>query len=604
MTPKNKIRNIAIIAHIDHGKTTLLDALMKFTQTFKEHENVPERIMDSDDQEKERGITITSKHTAVFYKDYKVNIIDTPGHADFSGEVERILGMVNCVLLLVDAREGPMPQTRFVLKKALQKGLKPIVIINKIDRPHSDPDRVLNEVFDLFVELGATDEQTDFPYCFSSAIKGFAMMNINDEQKDLEPIFKMIIDKVPEPEGNPNEPFLMQCATLHYDKYLGRLATGQILNGSIKQGDEFITVDRDGAEKRNRVTRIQGYHGIQKVDVEQAGCGDIVCIAGDEDVLVGDAICSPKKIVRMPAIDIDEPTVSIDFMVNSSPYSGKDGQSLTMNKIKDRLLEEKKANISLSIKIDPGNYDKVTVAGRGELHLAVLIEKMRREGFEMSISKPKVVIKEIDGVKHEPLERAYIEVPEDCSGTIIEELSMRKGEMQSLQTDEHGNTSIEFLIPTRGLMGWRGGFLTKTRGKGVLTSIFHSFVPWKGHIPHRNNGVMISINQGKSNAYACFNLQTRGTLFLGAGEDVYEGMIVGENSRSNDLIVNITKGKQLTNVRASGTDEMIQLTPPKKMTLEQCIDYLNDDELLEITPKKLRLRKVHLKEADRKRNKY
>ena len=604
MTPKNKIRNIAIIAHIDHGKTTLLDALMKFTQTFKEHENVPERIMDSDDQEKERGITITSKHTAVFYKDYKVNIIDTPGHADFSGEVERILGMVNCVLLLVDAREGPMPQTRFVLKKALQKGLKPIVIINKIDRPHSDPDRVLNEVFDLFVELGATDEQTDFPYCFSSAIKGFAMMNINDEQKDLEPIFKMIIDKVPEPEGNPNEPFLMQCATLHYDKYLGRLATGQILNGSIKQGDEFITVDRDGAEKRNRVTRIQGYHGIQKVDVEQAGCGDIVCIAGDEDVLVGDAICSPKKIVRMPAIDIDEPTVSIDFMVNSSPYSGKDGQSLTMNKIKDRLLEEKKANISLSIKIDPGNYDKVTVAGRGELHLAVLIEKMRREGFEMSISKPKVVIKEIDGVKHEPLERAYIEVPEDCSGTIIEELSMRKGEMQSLQTDEHGNTSIEFLIPTRGLMGWRGGFLTKTRGKGVLTSIFHSFVPWKGHIPHRNNGVMISINQGKSNAYACFNLQTRGTLFLGAGEDVYEGMIVGENSRSNDLIVNITKGQQLTNVRASGTDEMIQLTPPKKMTLEQCIDYLNDDELLEITPKKLRLRKVHLKEADRKRNKY
>lgn len=601
MKSKDKIRNIAIIAHIDHGKTTLLDALMKFTQTFKEHESIPERIMDSDDQEKERGITITAKHTSVFYKDFVINIIDTPGHADFSGEVERILGMVNSVLLLVDAREGPMPQTRFVLKKALEKGLKPIVIINKIDRPHSDPNRVLDEVFDLFIELGATDEQADFPYCYSSAVEEYALLNVDDEPKDLEPIFKMITEKVPVPEGDPSAPFLMQCATLHYDKYLGRLATGQVLNGSIKSNDEVVYVNREKQEIKKRITRIQGYHGISKVDLQEASCGDIVCLAGMEDILVGDTICSPKKVIALPTIDIDEPTVSIDFMVNSSPFSGKDGQSLTMNKIKDRLIEEKKANISLKIILDPSNQDKVTVAGRGELHLSVLIEKMRREGFEMSISKPKVVIKEIDGVKHEPIEKAYIEVPDDCSGLIIEELSTRKGEMRSLQTDEHGNTSLEFLIPTRGLMGWRGGFLTKTRGKGILTSVFDHFAPWKGPIPHRTNGVLVSINAGKSNAYAAFNLQTRGTLFVGPGEDVYEGMVVGENSRNNDLVVNITRGKQLTNVRASGSDDLIQLTPPKKMTLEQYIDYLNDDELLEVTPKKLRLRKMYLKEADRKR---
>lgn len=602
MTSKEKIRNIAIIAHIDHGKTTLLDALLKFTQTFKEHEQVPERIMDSDAQERERGITILAKHTGVFYKDYKINIIDTPGHADFSGEVERILGMVNSVLLLVDAREGPMPQTRFVLKKALEKGLKPIVVINKIDRPHSDPNRVLDEVFDLFIELGATDEQADFKHCYASAIKEFAMMELEDEQKDLAPIFEMIIKYVPEPEGDPSAPFLMQCATLHYDKYLGRLATGQIYNGEVKQGEDIIYVNNKGEEQRARITRIQSYHGIQKVDIEKASCGDIVCLAGIEDVLVGDSLCSPQKVVHLPPIPVDEPTVSIDFMVNSSPFSGKDGKSLTMNKIKDRLIEEKKANISLKITFDSGNQDKVTVAGRGELHLSVLIENMRREGFEMSISKPQVVTKVIDGEKHEPLEKAFIEVPEDCSGTIIEELSRRKGEMQMLETDEHGNTQMEFLIPTRGLMGWRGNFLTKTRGKGILTSVFDSFVPWKGEIPHRQNGVLVSINQGKSNGYACFNLQSRGVLFIGPGVDVYEGMIVGENSRTNDLVVNITKGKQLTNVRASGSDDMIQLTPPRKLTLEQCIDYLNDDELLEITPVHLRLRKIHLKESDRKRN--
>lgn len=602
MTKKNKIRNIAIIAHIDHGKTTLLDALMKFTHTFKEHEVLGERVMDSDDQEKERGITITAKHTGVFYKDYKINIIDTPGHADFSGEVERILGMVNSVLLLVDAREGPMPQTRFVLKKALEKGLCPIVVINKIDRPHSDPLRVLDQVFDLFIELGANDQQTDFAHCYASGVQGYAMLDLNDTPKDLEPIFQMIIDKVPEPKGDENAPFLMQCATLHYDKYLGRLATGQVLNGVVKVNDEVMFINRELEQKKKRITRIQGYHGISKTDLKEAHCGDIVCLAGIDEILVGDTLCSPEKIVVLPAIDIDEPTVSIDFMVNSGPLAGKDGKYLTMNKIKERLIEEKKANISLNITFDPNNKEKVTVSGRGELHLAVLIEKMRREGFEMSISKPKVVIKTIDGVKHEPIEKAFIEVPEEHSGVIIEELSARKGEMLTLETDPHGNTRLEFLIPTRGLMGWRGGFLTKTRGKGILTSIFQHFAAWKGDIPHRLNGVMVSVNAGKTNSYACFNLQERGTLFIGPGVEVYEGMIVGENSRSNDLEVNITRGKQLTNVRAAGSDELIQLIPPKRFTLEQAIDYINDDELLEITPHHLRFRKEFLKESDRKRN--
>ncbi len=601
MKNKIKIRNIAIIAHIDHGKTTLLDAMMKNTHTFEEHEVVDERVMDSNDQEKERGITIFAKHTSVVYKDIKVNIIDTPGHADFSGEVERILGMVNSVLLLVDAREGPMPQTRFVLKKALEAGLHPIVVINKIDRPHSDPDRVLNEVFDLFIELGASDEQADFSYCYASAIKGYALNDPSDEPKDLTPLFELILEKAPAPTGDPEAPFLMQCATLHYDKYRGREATGQIMNGSIKHGDEFILINREGKEVKKRVTRIQTYLGISKIEQKEAYCGDIICLAGAEEVLIGDTLCSPSKITQLPTIDIAEPTLSVDFMVNACPFSGQDGKHLTMNKIKDRLIEEKKGNVSLQIMFDDDDKEKVTVAGRGELHLAVLIESMRREGFEMCISKPKVLLKTIDGVKHEPIERIYIEVPEAYSGTLIEELSVRKGEMQSLETDEHGITRMEFLMPTRGLMGWRGSFLTKTRGQGILTALFDSFAPWKGDIQHRSRGVLISNMTGKVNGYACFNLQDRGTLFVSPPQDVYEGMIIGENSRTNDLVVNITKGKQLTNVRASGTDEMIQLTPPKRFILEQAIDYIADDELIEVTPNHIRLRKRILKESDRKR---
>ncbi len=602
MKNKIKIRNIAIIAHIDHGKTTLLDAMMKNTHTFEEHEVVAERVMDSNDQEKERGITIFAKHTSVVYKDVKVNIIDTPGHADFSGEVERILGMVNSVLLLVDAREGPMPQTRFVLRKALEAGLCPIVVINKIDRPHSDPDRVLNEVFDLFIELGATDEQADFSHCYASAIQGYALDDPKDEPKDLTPLFELILEKSPAPTGDPEAPFFMQCATLHYDKYRGREATGQIINGSIKHGDDFILINRDGKEVKKRVTRIQTYLGISKIEQKEAFCGDIICLAGAEEVLIGDTLCSPSKITQLPTIDIAEPTLSVDFMVNACPFSGKDGKHLTMNKIKERLLEEKKGNVSLQIIFDSEDKEKVTVAGRGELHLAVLIESMRREGFEMCISKPKVLLKTIDGKKHEPIERIYIEVPEAYSGTLIEELSVRKGEMQSLETDDHGITRMEFLMPTRGLMGWRGSFLTKTRGQGILTALFDSFAPWKGDIQHRSRGVLISNVTGKVNGYACFNIQDRGTLFVSPPQDVYEGMVIGENSRTNDLVVNITKGKQLTNVRASGTDEMIQLIPPKKFILEQAIDYIADDELIEVTPHNIRLRKRILKESDRKRN--
>ncbi len=602
MKNKIKIRNIAIIAHIDHGKTTLLDAMMKYTHTFEEHEIVAERVMDSNDQEKERGITIFAKHTSVVYKDVKINIIDTPGHADFSGEVERILGMVNSVLLLVDAREGPMPQTRFVLKKALQAGLHPIVVINKIDRPHSDPDRVLNEVFDLFIELGATDEQADFSHCYASAIQGYALDEPKDEPKDLTPLFELVLEKAPAPTGDAEAPFLMQCATLHYDKYRGREATGQIINGSVKHGDDFILINREGKEVKKRVTRIQTYLGMSKIEQKEAFCGDIVCLAGAEEVLIGDTLCSPTKIIQLPIIDIAEPTLSVDFMVNACPFSGKDGKHLTMNKIKERLLEEKKGNVSLQIIFDSEDKEKVTVAGRGELHLAVLIESMRREGFEMCISKPKVLLKMIDGKKHEPIERIYIEVPEAYSGTLIEELSIRKGEMQALETDDHGITRMEFLMPTRGLMGWRGSFLTKTRGQGILTALFDSFAPWKGDIQHRSRGVLISNLTGKVNAYACFNIQDRGTLFVNPPEDVYEGMIIGENSRTNDLVVNITKGKQLTNVRASGTDEMIQLIPPKIFILEQAIDYIADDELIEVTPNNIRLRKRILKESDRKRN--
>lgn len=601
MIPPEKIRNIAIIAHIDHGKTTLLDGLLKQSNIFRDNEATAERMMDSYDQEKERGITIFAKHTSVRFNDFKINIIDTPGHADFSGEVERILGMVNSVLLLVDAQEGPMPQTRFVLSKSLKMGLKPIVVLNKIDRPHATPDQVLDMTFDLFTELGATDEQLDFRYCYASGLSGFAIHHLNDPRTDMRPLFELITTAVDAPKGSLDEPFLMQAATISYDDYVGRQACGRILEGTVKKGQQVIHIDAKGNQSRCAITRIEGYHGLAKVEMEEAGVGDIVCLSGIPEVTIGDTICDPKKIVQLPPIKLDEPTVSVDITVNNSPFVGRSGKHVTMNKIRDRLEREKRSNISLRIEEVPGEVDKITVAGRGELHLSVMIEAMRREGFEFSVSKPRVIIKEIDGVKCEPIERVHIDVPSEYSGSIIEEMSRRKGEMQHLNTNEHDITSLEFLIPTRGLMGYRNDFLTSTKGLGILTSIFEEFAPWKGAIVGRNRGVLISICPGKTNGYACFNLQDRGVLFTSPGDDVYEGMIVGENSRENDLIVNVTKGKQLTNVRASGSDENIILTPPRRFTLEQAIDYIQDDELIEVTPDTIRMRKRYLTENERKR---
>lgn len=602
MYSPEKIRNIAIIAHIDHGKTTLLDALLKQSNLFRDNQQMRERMMDSYDQEQERGITIFAKHTSVYFDDFKINIIDTPGHADFSGEVERILGMVDSVLLLVDAQEGPMPQTRFVLSKSLKMGLKPIVVLNKIDRPHANPDRVLNETFDLFAELGATDEQLDFRYCYASGLSGFAIHHLQDAHKDMRPLFELITYAVHSPKGSLENPFLMHVSTIAYDDYVGRQACGKILEGSVKKGQSIIHMDEKGQESKATITRIEGHLGLEKVELDEAGVGDIVILSGIPEVTIGDTLCDPKKIVRLPRIKLDEPTVSIDMTVNNSPFVGRGGKHVTMNKIRDRLAREKRANISLRIEEQEQEQDKMTVSGRGELHLAVLIEAMRREGYEFSVSKPRVVIKEEPDGKYEPIERVHIEVPQEYSGAIIEELSRRRGEMQLLDTDENGITSIDFLIPTRGLMGYRNDFLTATRGLGILTSVFENFSPWRGSIPGRTRGVLISNGPGKTSAYACFNLQDRGTLFCSPGDEVYEGMVVGENSRDNDLVVNVTKGKQLTNVRAAGSDENIILTPPRRFTLEQAIDYIQEDELIEVTPDSIRMRKRFLTENERKRS--
>ena len=600
MFKPEKIRNIAIIAHIDHGKTTLLDSLLKQSNVFRDNEKIPERVMDSYDQEKERGITIFAKHTSVFFEDYKINIIDTPGHADFSGEVERVLGLVNSVLLLVDAQEGPMPQTRFVLSQALKIGLRPIVVLNKIDRPHADPDRALNLTFDLFVELGANDEQLDFPICYASGLGGFAAMDLKDPRKDMRPLFELIIKAVPFPPGNLDLPFLMQAATLSYDDFVGRQACGRILEGKIKKGDTVTKVDKNGHPTQHKVQRVEGYHGLKKVELEEAGVGDIVSISGIPEVTIGDTLCDPQHIVQLPPIMIAEPTLSVEMMVNNGPFVGKDGKHVTMNKLRDRLAQERKANISLKIE-ENFRDDAARICGRGELHLAVLIEAMRREDYEFTISKPQVIIKVENGVTQEPFEIVHIEVPQEFSGTVIEELSRRKGEMRALNTNEHNITSIEFFIPTRGLMGYRNDFLTVTRGLGILTSVFDSYGPHKGPIPGRPSGVLVSNTAGKVTGYACFSIQERGSLFVGPGDEVYEGMVVGENSRDNDLVVNVTRGKQLTNVRASGSDENIILTPPRAFTLEQAIDYIQDDELVEVTPRFIRLRKRFLLENERKR---
>lgn len=601
MIPRKNIRNIAIVAHIDHGKTTLLDGLLKQAHLFRDNQLLEERMMDSFDQEKERGITIFAKHTSISFEGNKINIIDTPGHSDFSAEVERILGMVSSVLLLVDAQEGPMPQTRFVLSKSLKMGLKPIVVVNKIDRPHADPDHALNLTFDLFSELGATDEQLDFAYCFASGLSGFAIKKLSDPRVDMKPLLDLILEKVAPPEGDESKPFLFQTSTLFYDEYVGRKACGRILNGSIRKGQMVAHINNEGVIVKAPISKIEGHIGLTKVEMPEAQAGDIVMLSGLPEVTIGDTICDMNSIQILPPIQLDPPTVSIDMTVNSSPFVGKEGKHVTMNKLKERLEREKRANISLKITFSKKDNDLVTIAGRGELHLAVLIETMRREGYEMSIAKPKVILKEEEGITLEPIERAVVEVPEEYAGPVIEDLSKRKGELQFLNTTEEGITRLEFLIPTRGLMGYRNTFLTKTRGLGILTSIFERYEPFKGPITGRIQGVMISSCSGKTTGYAAFQLQERGSLFVAPGDEVYEGMIVGEHARENDLVVNITKEKHLTNVRAAGSDENIILIPPSRFTLEQAIDYIQDDELVEVTPQTIRLRKKYLSEIDRKR---
>jgi GTP-binding protein len=599
MTQRQNIRNIAIIAHIDHGKTTLIDQLLKQANLFRENEATDERMMDSNDLEKERGITIFAKHTSLPYKDTVINIIDTPGHADFSGEVERVLGMVQSVLLLVDAQEGPMPQTRFVLSKSLKMGLKPILVINKIDKPNANVDRALNLTFDLFVELGATDEQLDFKHIYASGIGGYAIKEMNDEKVDMTPLFDMILDAVDAPQGDEKGLFLMQVSTLSYSDYLGRQVTGRVLSGSVKPGQQVLLSGENGKSELYKITKVEGYRGIKKVEFQEGTTGDIICLSGLTNAMIGDTVSDPNNSKRLPPIPLDEPTISVKFMVNSSPLVGKEGKHVTMNKIRERLLKEKRANISY--KINDSGDDAIEVCGRGELHLSVLIETMRREGYEFSISKPVVVLKKIEGEIFEPFERVFIEVPEEFSGSIIETLSKRKGEMQNLSTNEHGISSIEFVMPMRGLMGYRSDFLTQTKGKGILTSLFHSYQPHKGEIEGRHNGVLISNSPGQATAYSIFGLQDRGIMFIQPGQETYEGMVIGEHNRDNDLVVNPVRGKQLTNVRASGSDENIILTPPRILNLEQAIDFIEVDELIEVTPKSIRLRKAELTENDRKR---
>ncbi len=593
------IRNIAIIAHVDHGKTTLVDALLTQGGAFAAHEEVGELMMDSNAQERERGITIYAKNTSIQYKDCKINIVDTPGHADFGSEVERILRTVDCVCLLVDAQEGPMPQTKFVLKKSLELGLKPIVIINKIDKPAARPMQVVDMVFDLFVTLKATDEQLDFPYVFAIAREGIAKRTLDEESTDLTPLFETIMEKVKPAEQNVSAPFRMQPSSLAYDNYLGRMAIGRVYEGVAKTGDSVFVKTEGKPTRRGKITKIFTYKGLKKVEVPEASAGNIVMIAGIPDIYVGETITAAEDTEMLPAIRIDPPTISMNFLVNDSPFAGREGKLVTTRHIKARLEKEKETNVGLHVEEIVGT-DSYKVSGRGELHLSVLIEDMRREGFELQVSRPEVILRDNNGVKEEPMEQAIIDVPENVAGTVIEMLSRRKGEMVDMQVHE-GHTRMEFKVPTRGLLGFRGDFIIETRGEGILTHSFIAYEPYKGDLPGRLRGSMISMATGETVAFALWNLQDRGQLFVLPQMKVYEGMIIGESAKSDDMAVNPLKEKKLTNVRASGTDEAIVLTPITPMTLEQALEYIGNDELVEVTPQNIRLRKKLLNENDRKR---
>jgi GTP-binding protein len=595
------IRNIAIIAHVDHGKTTLVDKLLQQSGTLETRGKEVERVMDSNDQEKERGITILAKNTAVRWNDYRINIVDTPGHADFGGEVERVLSMVDCVLLLVDAVDGPMPQTRFVTQKAFARGLKPIVVINKVDREGARPDWVLNEVFDLFDKLGASEEQLDFPVIYASALLGRAGHDPNNLAPNMDPLFQLVIDRVQPPVVDVQGPLQMQISALDYSSYLGVIGVGRITRGKVKVNQQVVIIDREGKSRRGKIGLVKTYLGLERVDAAEASAGDIICITGIEQLNISDTVCDPDKPEPLPPLTVDEPTVTMTFQVNDSPFAGLDGKYVTSRNIKDRLERELIHNVAL--RVEPGaTADKFKVSGRGELHLSVLIENMRREGFELAVSRPQVIRKEIDGVVMEPYEILVIDIDEQHQGKVIEELGKRKAEMTEMSNDGKGRTRLNFGIPTRGLIGFRTQFLSMTSGTGILTSVFDRFGPIKpGDIGARQNGVMVSNVKGKVLGYALFTLQERGRLFVEPGVEVYEGMIVGLHSRENDIVVNPTKAKQLTNIRAAGSDENIILTPPIRHSLEQAMEFIDSDELVEITPNHIRLRKQYLLESDRRR---
>jgi GTP-binding protein len=595
---KSKIRNIAIIAHVDHGKTTLVDHMLKQTGAFRDNQQVEKRIMDSNALEKERGITILAKNLSINYKSIKINIIDTPGHADFGGEVERTLRMVDGVLLLVDAAEGPLPQTKFVLKKSLDLGLKPIVVINKIDRKDARPNDVLNEVFDLFVSLGASEEQLDFPFVYTVAKQGLAKLNLEDNDDSLTPLFEIIINNVPEPRGDSNQLFQMLISAIDYNDYLGRIGIGRIHNGALKVGDNVVLITKEGEKINSKITKLYAFENIKRIEVKEITAGDIGAIAGLEDVDIGDTLASPEKPEPLPFVAIDEPTITMNFMVNNSPFAGQEGKYVTTRNISERLSKELKSNVSLRVEMTE-SPDVFKVSGRGELHLAILIENMRREGYELQLSKPQVIFKNIDDVVSEPVEHLIIDVPEEFVGIVIEKLGKRKAEMKNMITFNE-NTRIEFLIPSRGLIGYRAEFMTDTKGNGILHHNFEGYEPYKGDIVHRQRGALVSMENGSASAYAMYKLQERSVFFVEPGTKVYEGMVVGENSRNNDMHVNVTKTKQLTNMRASGADEAIRLEPPSILTLEQAIEWITEDEYVEVTPQSIRLRKKYLTEQDRK----
>ena len=594
------IRNIAIIAHVDHGKTTLVDQLLRQSGTFRENQQVDERVMDSNDLEKERGITILAKNTAIEYNGYHINIVDTPGHADFGGEVERVLGMVDCVVLLVDAQEGPMPQTRFVTKKALALGLKPIVVINKIDKPSARASWVIDQTFELFDALGATNEQLDFPIVYASGLSGFARLEEDGTETDMRVLFETILKHTPPPSGDADAPLQLQISQLDYDNYTGRLGIGRILNGRIKPGMQVAVMNHDQQIATGRINQLLGFKGLERVPQDEAEAGDIVIISGIDEIGIGVTICDKDNPMGVPMLSVDEPTLTMDFMVNTSPLAGTEGKFVTSRQIRDRLQRELLTNVALRVE-DTADADVFRVSGRGELHLTILLENMRREGYELAVGKPRVVYREINGQKCEPYENLTVDVPDENQGAVMEELGRRRGELTNMESDGNGRTRLEYHIPARGLIGFQGEFMTMTRGTGLMSHVFDDYAPVKPDMPGRHNGVLVSQEQGEAVAYALWNLEDRGRMFVSPNDKIYEGMIIGIHSRDNDLVVNPLKGKKLTNIRASGTDEAVRLTTPIKLTLESAVEFIDDDELVEITPQSIRLRKRFLTEHERRR---